>query len=48
MSATTANAREIIEQINTLRLDPPKHASKIKEYIQYFNGPIIEIPEINI
>ena len=46
MSKPTACAKEIIEQINTLRLNPSQYASKIEEYIQYFNGPIIKIPGI--
>ena len=48
MSKPTACAKEIIEQINTLRLNPSQYASKIEEYIQYFNGPIIKIPGLNV
>ena len=36
MSKPTACAKEIIEQINTLRLNPSQYASKIEESIKFF------------
>ena len=47
MSAT-ASEKEIIEQVNILRSNPAGYSSKIESYINYFNGPILKIPEINV
>ena len=48
MATPTANAKEIIDCINILRSNPPKFASKIEEYIKYFKGQILKIPDINV
>ena len=48
MATPTANAKEIIDCINILRSSPPKFASKIEEYIKYFKGQILKIPDINV
>ena len=49
MSTTpTANAKEIIEEVNILRSDPKKYADKLERYKTYFTGDIIQIPEIEV
>ena len=47
MSAT-ASEKEIIEEVNLLRSNPAAYASKIENYIKYFDGQILKIPDINI
>ena len=44
----TAKIKEIIEEINLLRSDPPLYAKKIEEYSHYFTNNIIKIPNINV
>ena len=36
--------KEIVDEINELRADPPKYANKISKYIQYFDGKTLNIP----
>ena len=36
--------KEIVDEINELRADPPKYADKINKYIQYFDGKTLNIP----
>ena len=47
MSAT-ASEKGIIDQVNLLRSNPAKYASKIENYIQYFQGNILKIPDVNV
>ena len=44
----TANIKEIIEEINKLRADPPEYTKKVEEYTHYFTGNIIKLPNLNI
>ena len=44
----TANIKEIIEEINKLRADPPEYTKKVEEYTHYFTGNVIKLPNLNI
>ena len=44
----TAKPKEIIEEINKLRSNPPLYAKKVEEYSQYFTDKIIKLPNLNI
>ena len=44
----TANIKEIIEEINKLRADPPEYTKKVEEYTHYFTGNVITLPNLNI
>ena len=40
--------RELVEQINFLRTNPKKFAEKLKTYLTYFKGNVLNIPERTI
>jgi hypothetical protein len=40
--------RELVEQINLLRTNPKKFAEKLKTYLTYFKGNVLNIPERTI
>ena len=44
----TAKPKEIIEEINKLRSNPPLYANKVEEYSKYFTDNIIKLPNLNI
>ena len=44
----TAKPKEIIEEINKLRSNPPLYAKKVEEYSKYFTDNIIKLPNLNI
>ena len=44
----TAKAKEIIEEINKLRSNPPLYAKKVEEYSKYFTDKAIKLPDFNI
>ena len=44
----TAKAKEIIEEINILRSNPPLYAKKVEEYSKYFTDKAIKLPNFNI
>ena len=44
----TAHAKEIIEEINKLRANPPAYADRVQQYISYFTGQTMKIPDINV
>ena len=44
----TAKPKEIIEEINKLRSNPPLYANKVEEYSKYFADNIIKLPNLNI
>ena len=44
----TAKPKEIIEEINKLRSNPPLYAKKVEEYSKYFTDYIIKLPNLNI
>jgi hypothetical protein len=48
MTEAIVNPKEIIDYINNLRSNPSKFAEKLEEYIKYFEGQVMKIPEINV
>ena len=36
--------RELFDELNELRADPVKYANKLKKYVDYFDGKILNIP----
>ena len=44
----TAKAKEIIEEINKLRSNPPLYAKKVEKYSKYFTDKAIKLPDFNI
>ena len=44
----TAKAKEIIEEINKLRSNPPLYAKKVEQYSKYFTDKAIKLPDFNI
>ena len=44
----SAKPKEIIEEINKLRSNPPLYAKKVEEYSKYFTDNIIKLPNLNI
>ena len=44
----TAHPKEIIDEINKLRANPSFYVKKVEEYINYFTGNIIKLPNINV
>jgi hypothetical protein len=44
----TAHAKEIIEEVNKLRADPSAYADKVQQYISYFTGKVMKIPDVNV
>ena len=40
--------KEIIEEINKLRADPNSYIKKVEEYVQYFTGNVLKLPDLNI
>ena len=44
----TATPKGIIEEVNLLRSNPVKYTEKLKRYMTYFKGLVIQIPDINV
>ena len=36
--------RELFDELNELRADPQKYANKVKKYLSYFEGKVLNIP----
>ena len=36
--------RELFDELNELRADPQKYANKVKKYLSYFDGKVLNIP----
>jgi hypothetical protein len=48
MATATACAKEIIEQVNSLRSNPSGYASKLERYTKYFTDKVLKVPDINV